>query len=130
MTARFCIDCNHDRTPGAEEKDLVSFTPGSGWIAEFGLQVPEGQELDGLTEMRGKDGSRWGTWTAEVIGWAVMERHYLIGGGCMGHEREVEPVLLDEDSNLLPLSEYRDNHTDTHYHLTRRPAGQPVRSAA
>ncbi len=58
-----------------------------------------------------------------------MERHYADEGGRMGHEREVEPVLLAEGSHPEPLSLYRMDHGPANTYcriFMSQPAAQPA----
>jgi hypothetical protein len=118
MRPEFCPDCNHDRTP--DEAEVLSFTPDRGWAAEFAMPMDEGEPLYGLSEMRGPDGRRWGTWTVPVIGWAVVRKHYE-GLTESGHESRVEAVLLSEGEYPVPMSEYRADHNmqGVHTRITR-----------
>ena len=99
--ARLCTDCGRDRKPG---DDVLSFTPDSGWVAEFTKPLDPGEPLYGMTEQTAADGKRWGVWTEPVIGWAVVEQHFDAGDL---QQRVIEPVLLVEDAYPEPLYEYK-----------------------
>jgi hypothetical protein len=104
MSAGFCPDCNHDRSAG---RQMISFAPDHGWMAEFTAPLAPGQPSGGLGVLTRPDGTRIDTWRVPVLGWAVTEHHYE-GMFDAGHERHLEAVLLDEEGLLAPMSEYRE----------------------
>jgi hypothetical protein len=107
-----CPDCGHEHTTG---DDVLSFSPDTGWVAEFTMPLAEGEQLHDLTEVRTPDGKRQGTWREPVIGWAVTEHHAEPFDS--GHWREIEPVLLDEAEHPVTMREL-PRHPLQH----RRPA--------
>lgn len=100
MTAKWCTDCNQDRSTA--ELDVLSITPVTGWTAEFAVLAD--------------DGSHWETWTELVLGWAIIRRHFEEFDG---HETRVEPAVLSDGMYPEPVSEYLElrGGTKVRWHL-------------